>query len=124
MTDLKRENERLRAALDKFKVELEHLRTIYPIRDLLSAKQAEVERMKKALEKVSRNHPERATVESLVKSHIVERDQLRVLLKDAEQKFQSLWGKISDELESGFSVSEEAGHEEQPSEKFIRAPEF
>lgn len=75
--------------LKGLKEETERLKRTYPIFDLLAAKQAEVERMKQALKKVPKDHADRKAIESMVKSHIVERDELRGIAQDAENRFKT-----------------------------------
>jgi hypothetical protein len=82
------------AELKKIKLDVEKMKTSYPILDLVSAKEAEVDRMKKALQTVPRNHADRKAIESMVKAHIVERDQLRRIAEEAENRFDQHLEKI------------------------------
>lgn len=91
---------KMRASLLQLHEETERLRAVYPVYDLLAAKQTEVDRMKKALTTVSRDHPERKIVESMVKSHIIERDELRWIVQDAESRFKLQIERIQAELSS------------------------
>ena len=86
-------------------LETERLRYIYQIHGLLNAKQHEVDRMKKALNSVSREHPERREIEVMVKSHIVERDELRSMIASAEARFEAQLEKIQ-KLTDNFSDPE------------------
>lgn len=102
--DEKKKTEELTLNLNDLKKEIDRLRSIYPLQDLLAAKQAEVDRVKKAWQSIAREHPEHDVIESMVKAHIMERDQLRKLLRTAEERFQMLF--------------------EQASEATVKVPEF
>jgi hypothetical protein len=91
----------LQKQLDFLKRETERLKSIYPIFDLLKAKQAEVERMKKALQQIPKDHPDRSAAESMVKAHIVERDELRLLIEEAENRFKAHHDQIQEVYSMG-----------------------
>jgi hypothetical protein len=107
----------LQKTLEELRAETERMRAFYPLRDLLHAKQAEVDRMKKALQDVPADHPERSTIESMVKSHIVERDEIRNLIDEAEVRFQAQLQVIDETLQT--LPSETSDHKE-----ILPVPEF
>lgn len=72
---------------EKLRVQLEELRTVHPLRDLLRAKDLEIIRIKKAFQNVAKDHAEHHTIEGLVLDHLTEREELRNILKEAELKF-------------------------------------
>jgi hypothetical protein len=95
------------AALKEIRIDIERMKASYPIFDLVAAKEAEVDRMKKALQAIPRNHSERKSIESMVKAHIIERDQLRRIAEDAENRFEQQLAKI----ETATLVSEQQDEE-------------
>jgi hypothetical protein len=92
--------------LQNLKEETERLKSIHPLQDLFNAKQIEIDRMKKALKIVSKEHPDRTAMESLVKAHIIERDELRELIQEAEERFRAQLDRIRNVewLEQGVST--------------------
>lgn len=107
----------LQKTLEDLRAETEKLRAFYPLRDLLLAKQAEVDRMKKALQEIPLDHPERRTIETMVKSHIVERDEIRNLIDEAEGRFQAQLQAIDETLQVIPS-------EDQDQSEILPVPEF
>jgi hypothetical protein len=122
--DEKRKVEDLQAKFEKLRLELEGLRSVSPIHDLLMAKQAEVDRMKKALGTVPRGHPDRQAIESMVKAHIVERDALREMLQVAQARFENLKDQISEALAPESKVNGTKKGSRRKSSPSIPAPEF
>lgn len=94
-TNLQNVQREFKCRLNELKRETDKLKKIYPLYDLLLAKQKEVERMKKSLEQISMDHPERKVIEDLVKFHVIERDELKEVIEIAEKRFESLENEFS-----------------------------
>lgn len=84
--------------------EVEYLRQIHPLKGILAAKQAELTRVKKSLAQIAPSHPERKRAEQLVKSHVVERDEVIELLRSTESRLLSQLAKIEDAMQGQESV--------------------
>jgi hypothetical protein len=76
-----------RKTLHSLREETEKLRIVYPVHDLLVAKEVEVEKIGKALASVSEAHPEFESFELRLKTHLQELDELRSLAATADQRF-------------------------------------
>jgi len=70
----------------------EHLSKTHPLHDLLEAKEAELQRLKKGLQLIPLQHPDRKTAESMLRAHIRERDQLQSLLITAQGRIEQAVG--------------------------------
>jgi hypothetical protein len=94
LANLRIEHEMLVKKFDELYAETEKLRSTYPIYDLVTAKEVEVERLEQSLEQFSLDHPDRRGAEELVRSHIIERDELRTILQRAEKRLKLQLEKI------------------------------
>jgi hypothetical protein len=117
-TNGKQSSKNFQKKILEFQKEIEKLRSVYPLLDLLEAKQAEVKRMKKAMEDIPREHPERKAIEAMVKAHIVERDELNVLVEKAEERFKQQYLKIESEKATKNRSSK------SPAEEPLQVPEY
>jgi len=118
--------------LTDLRAETERLKSVYPVYDLLKAKEAEVVRMKKALARIEEGHPEWAAIEAMVKAHVIELNELRDILQDVEERFKVQLERIQASVFSSNetdSFETDSFKESQPSpsgnepKKFVRVPE-
>ncbi len=80
-------------------LEVEHLKKVHPLRGLLAAKQAELERLKVGMKRIPAGN-ERTRVEAMIKDHIRERDEIWRLLEKAEQEIANQLTRIEDALQA------------------------
>lgn len=71
----------------KLRLEIEKLRLIYPLYDLLALKQFEIERLKKALNLIEQEHPEYRKLELIISDHFEEREVMKSLIANMEIRF-------------------------------------
>ncbi|MEO5970920.1 MAG: hypothetical protein ABIQ95_13410 [Bdellovibrionia bacterium] len=76
-----------RKTLHSLKEETERLRAVYPVEDLLAAKELEVEKTSKALASVTEAHPEFSSFDLRLRTHTQERDELRKIVSKADERF-------------------------------------
>lgn len=96
--ELAQERVRFRQIASALHREVEYLKQIYPIRGLLAAKEFEVERVKKALKRISINHPDRRVIEQIVQDHINERKNIEQMLQEMEQRLETQCQAIQDAI--------------------------
>lgn len=85
--------------------EVEYLRQVHPLKGILAAKQAELERVKKSLRRIPRGHRDRAGAEAMVKAHVVERDQLIELVEATETRLNQELQQIQDMMEGKDAIA-------------------
>jgi hypothetical protein len=76
-----------RKTLHVLKEETEKLRSVYPLQDLLAAKEVEVVEIGRALASVTEAHPEFESFDLKLRTHVRERDALRSLALKATERF-------------------------------------
>lgn len=76
--------------------EVEYLRQVYPLEAMLSAKEAELNRVKRGFQALSPQHPDRKTIEAIVKHHIAERDHLRELVEASKRRLDEQSDRINE----------------------------
>ena len=94
--------------------EVEYLKQIYPLKDFLTAKDAEVSRLKKNYQGMAIHDPQRTARGSELKQHIAERDQIRSTLEKTSQAFEQKMAELSSyasEDESSRTTSRSADDE-------------
>lgn len=99
------EKKRFRMMAAHLYKEVEYLRQVHPLKGMLMAKQAEMERLKKAMAQVPRGSAERAQIEQLVKAHVVERDQVRELLQATEERLVRQLASIEEAMEAKSAIA-------------------
>lgn len=80
--------------LSKLRLEVEKLRSIYPLYDLLVFKQTEIERLTKAFNLISQEHPEYFKLESIIADHFEELEALKSLIEKMEIRFNRFLDQI------------------------------
>ncbi|MGZ3687341.1 MAG: hypothetical protein ACXVCH_06585 [Bdellovibrionota bacterium] len=97
---LEKEKHQFRQVASILHREVEYLRTVYPLRDLLMAKQAELERLKKGMNAIPQGHPDRKSAEALVRAAIAERDEVRRVAEEGERRIQAEMERIQRAMEA------------------------
>lgn len=100
------EQKRFRTLAAQLFREVEYLRQVHPLKGVLAAKQAELNRVKKSLKQIGAQHPDRKRAEQLVKSHIVERDEIIDLLRVTEERLLAQLAKIEDAMDGKQAMQE------------------
>lgn len=100
------EQKRFRLLAAQLFREVEYLRQVHPLKGVLAAKQAELTRVKKSLTQIAPSHPDRKRAEQLVKSHVVERDEIIDLLRATEERLLSQLAKIEDAMDGKRAMQE------------------
>jgi chromosome segregation ATPase len=103
LSGLRSKVEKLSLLANQVRKENEKLKTVHPIRDLWTAKELEIDRLKKALGTISKGHSERAAILAIVQAHELQRDELKWLLDEAEQRLEEQ-SKRADRLESSLEL--------------------
>ncbi len=76
-----------RKTLHALKEETEKLRSVYPVQDLLAAKELEIKKTDKTLASVTKTHPQFEFFDLTLRVHLEELEELRVLATKADERF-------------------------------------
>ncbi len=85
---LQRQHEKMSAWVKQIQKENEKIKSVYPIHDLWTAKQLEIDRLRTSLDALPKSHPDLPVILALIQAHEVQRDELKWLLEDAERRFE------------------------------------
>lgn len=102
--ELARERLKFREIASALHREVEYLKQIYPIRGLLKAKTLEIERVRKALDRLPRNHPERIAIGRIIEDHQDERQSIERMLAEMESRLEKQCEKIQRVIDRNAAV--------------------
>lgn len=88
-----RERNRFREIVGLMHREVEYLKKVYPLFDLLEAKEAEIRHYRSLLERVPPQHPDRPAMEAAVQAHLAERNEIRMIAEEGRKR---LDGELAD----------------------------
>jgi polyhydroxyalkanoate synthesis regulator phasin len=99
----------LESQVEKIQTDNVKLQTLYPIRDLLSAKQMELDRLQKSLQLMPPDHADREPAEAILEFHRQECDELQCLWANVQLRFQvqnHRVGELKGELSQAASLTD------------------
>ncbi len=89
-----RERARFREIVALMHREVEYLKKVYPLFDLLEAKEAEIRHYRALLDRVPPSHPDRATMEAAVQAHMAERNEIRMIAEEGRRRLDQELGDM------------------------------
>lgn len=86
--------------------EVERLQTVYPLQDLIMAKELEIKSVKKQLKEVPENDPQRGMAEIALSCLQEQRDRLREILNESERRIDQQRKRITQAMEFNTVLAE------------------